>query len=147
MNIQIKKMTLLDLENIQNILTSEFDDFWTYTILKDELNSENSQYIVALLNNEIVGFAGIKVILDEADIMNIVTKKSFRKKGIGSSLLKEIINICTNMSLAYITLEVNEENLSAINLYQKFGFEEAGIRKNYYQDKNGIFMKKYLLKQ
>ena len=42
----------------------------------------NSKYLVAKINNEIVGFAGIKIILDSADIMNIVTKKTFRNKGI-----------------------------------------------------------------
>ena len=58
-----------------------FDDFWNYNILKDELLAENSKYIIALSNNEIVGFAGIKILLDEADIMNIVTKKIYKKQG------------------------------------------------------------------
>lgn len=140
MNINIRKMTISDLENIKNILSSQFDDFWNYNILKEELLSKNSKYIVAILNNEIVGFAGVKVLLDEADIMNIVIKKDYRKKGIGTLLLQELINIASNLN--YITLEVNEENNPAINLYKKFGFEIAGIRKNYYKDRNGLFMKK-----
>ena len=76
MNLKIYKMTLSELEELSSILASDFDDFWSYSILKDEINSENSYYIVAKLENEIVGFAGIKVLLDEADIMNIVKKKS-----------------------------------------------------------------------
>lgn len=140
MNINIRKMTISDLENIKNILSSQFDDFWNYNILKEELLSKNSKYIVVILNNEIVGFAGVKVLLDEADIMNIVIKKDYRKKGIGTLLLQELINIASNLN--YITLEVNEENNPAINLYKKFGFEIAGIRKNYYKDRNGLFMKK-----
>ena len=76
--IEIKDMTLEHLETIKDVLNSEFDDFWNYNILKEELNSQNSCYIVALLNNEIVGFAGIKFIVNEADIMNIVTRKNFR---------------------------------------------------------------------
>lgn len=145
MNIKIKKMTLIDLENIKDILIADFDDFWTYNILKDELNSENSYYIVAKSSNEeIVGFAGIKTVLDESDIMNIVVKKSFRNQGIGSLLLKELINVAMSLKSSSITLEVMEENFSAIHLYEKFGFQIIGNRKNYYEDNDGIIMNKIL---
>lgn len=143
MYIKIEEMTLTDLENIKNILILDFDDFWTYNILKDELNCENSNYVVAkTLNDEIVGFAGIKTVFNESDIMNIVVKKSFRNKGIGSLLLKKLIDVSTSLNVTSITLEVMEENFSAIHLYEKFGFEIIGIRKNYYKDKNGIVMNK-----
>ena len=75
--VQITEMSLFDLENIKDILISDFDDFWNYNILKSELESSNSKYIIAKTNDgEIIGFAGIKIILDNADIMNIVVKKS-----------------------------------------------------------------------
>ena len=67
-NLLISKMEYNDLDNL-NI--SEFDNFWNLDILKDELKSSNSKFIVAKLENEIVGFAGAKFIIDEADIMNI----------------------------------------------------------------------------
>ena len=91
MNLNFSNMNISDLDEIKDILVSNFDDFWTYSILKDELNSSSSHYIVARLNNEIVGFGGIKVVLDSADIMNIVVKKNFRNLGIGTSILNEII--------------------------------------------------------
>ena len=146
MNINIEKMTLSDLDKIKDILITDFDDYWNYSILKEELLSQNSYYIVAKYNNEIVGFAGIKVILDEADIMNIVVKKSYRNNGIGRSLLENLINLSLSLDCNSITLEVNEENQSAINLYTKFNFKKIGIRKNYYKDKNGIIMKKDIIK-
>ena len=144
MNLKIYKMTLSELEELSSILASDFDDFWSYSILKDEINSENSYYIVAKLENEIVGFAGIKVLLDEADIMNIVTKKSYRNKGIGSILLQNLIDLSYNLNLKQITLEVNASNLSAISLYKKFDFEKIGLRKNYYNNQNAIIMSKLL---
>ena len=144
MNLKIYKMTLSELEELSSILASDFDDFWSYSILKDEINSENSYYIVAKLENEIVGFAGIKVLLDEADIMNIVTKKSYRNKGIGSILLQNLIDLSYNLNLKQITLEVNESNLSAISLYKKFDFKKIGLRKNYYNNQNAIIMSKLL---
>ena len=144
MNIKIYKMTLSELNKLSSILVSDFDDFWSYSILKDEINSENSYYIVAKFKNEIVGFAGIKVLLDEADIMNIVTKKSYRNKGIGSILLQHLIDLSYNLNLKQMTLEVNESNLSAISLYKKFDFKKIGLRKNYYNNQNAIIMSKLL---
>lgn len=79
-NFEITNMNLSDLENIKDILECDFDDFWNYNIFKSELENSNSTYFVAKYNNEIVGFAGILVVLDEADITNIVVKKSFRGK-------------------------------------------------------------------
>ena len=133
-NIEIKKMYLQDLDSISNILTSEFDDFWNYNILKSELENENSIYLVAKINEEIIGFAGIWIILDEAHITNIVTKKTYRKKGIANKLLMELIQICNNLNLKSITLEVNENNYPAINLYEKLKFKNVGLRKNYYKN-------------
>ena len=75
-------MTLEDLEIIKDTLIYDYDNFWNFNIFKEELQNNNSKYLVAKINNEIVGFAGIKIILDSADIMNIVTKKTFRNKGI-----------------------------------------------------------------
>lgn len=73
--MEIIKMTLDDLEQIN---LDEFDDFWNYNILKEELLSDASYYIVAKSENEILGFAGLKFLLDEAHITNIVTKKDKR---------------------------------------------------------------------
>ena len=147
MNIKIDRMNLDDLKSIKDILSLEFDDFWNYNILKDELESKNSKYIVVKdieSNNEIVGFAGIKIFIDEADIMNIVVKKDYRNKGIGSLILENLILLCNKSNLKSLSLEVNEKNIPAINLYKKFGFKNIGIRKNYYKDENGIIMKKIL---
>ena len=144
MDIKIEKMTISDLNTIKNNLQSDFDDFWNYNLLKEEIESNNSKYIVAKISDEIVGFAGIKIIIDEADIMNIVTKKSCRNQGIGTLLLDNLISIAYKLQLSSISLEVNEENMPAIHLYEKFGFENLGIRKNYYQNKNAIIMTKKL---
>ena len=122
MDIKIEKITITDLNNIKDNLQNDFDDFWNYNVLKKEIESNNSKYIVAKINNEIVGFAGIKIIMDQADVMNIVTKKSFRNQGIGSLILENLISIASKLQLSSISLEVNEENLPAIHLYEKNGF-------------------------
>ena len=141
-NIKIEEMNLSHLEIIKNILTSEFDDFWNYNVLKEELENKNSKYLVAKIDNEIIGFAGIKIILDEADIMNIVVKKNFRNNGVGSLLLKNLIELSKDLNISSISLEVDETNIVAINLYKKFDFKEIGNRKNYYKNNNAILMSK-----
>lgn len=175
-NITLSIMTISDLENIKDILIFDFDDYWNYNTLKEELTCENSIYIVAKqesthmmdkqgvpslsfktetinknhsndsenssLQNTIVGFAGIKIILDEAELMNIVVNKASRHSGIGTLLLNKLLEICKEKNLDSIFLEVNEKNLNAQKLYKNFGFEAISIRKNYYNSDNGIVMKK-----
>ena len=145
MDLKIEKINLDDLESMKDILLSDFDDFWSYDVLKKEIECPNSYFIVAKNNDEIVGFAGLKVIVDEADIMNIVVKKSFRHNGIGSVLLEHLISYAKSNNLKTITLEVNEHNLSAIRLYDKFNFDKIGIRKKYYDGiSDAIIMTKEL---
>lgn len=146
MEIKIEKMNIEHLEKIKEILETDFDDFWNYNVFKQELSNENSRYIIAKSNDEIVGFAGYMLILDEADITNVVVKKSYRNKHIGTMLLENLINeICENEKIETITLEVNENNSYAIKLYENFGFIHLGIRKNYYEDHtNAVIMTKFL---
>ena len=73
-------MKIEDLENIKDTLEIDFDDFWNYNIFKSELENPNSIYFVAKEDNEIVGFIGLLIVFEEADITNIVVKKSFRGK-------------------------------------------------------------------
>ena len=132
--IEISKMTLNDFYQIKDILQTEFDEFWKPSILKNELENPNSRYIVAKENSKILGFAGIILLPDDAEITNIVTKKTQRKKGIGNLLLAKLI-LMAKKERNNISLEVNEKNYIAIKLYEKHGFEKVGIRKKYY---NGI---------
>lgn len=141
MENNISPMTFSDLESIKDILTTDFDDFWTYSILYSELKNPNSLYFVAKCENEIVGFAGIWKSVDDIHITNIVTKKSKRRKGIASKLLEHLINVSKKENLSSLTLEVNEKNTNAIYLYEKYHFQKIGIRKNYYgQTDNAVIM-------
>ena len=143
MELEIDEMRLNDLEQIKDNLLQNFDDFWTARTLQEELENKiglDSYYIVAKQNHEIVGFAGILKIIDEVNIMNIVVRKDKRQEGIGSKLLKEIFEIAKQQNAKSITLEVNENNLPAIKLYQKFGFEQVGLRKKYYYNKDSAII-------
>ncbi len=125
-------MTLDDLNKISNNLEI-FDDFWTVGIFKDELSNPNCHYIVAIQGEDIIGFGGISVVLDEANINNIAVRVDKRNNRIGSKILQNLIDICKSLNCSFVTLEVNVTNFPAIKLYENFGFKNLGIRKNYYK--------------
>ncbi|MFR8104437.1 MAG: ribosomal protein S18-alanine N-acetyltransferase [Clostridia bacterium] len=132
MGIQIRKMLPTDLLILKPILQTDFDDFWTFSTLESELKNPNSRYLVAIKQDEIVGFAGIWISVDDVHITNIVTKKAYRNQKIASSLLQELITLAKETHKSSLTLEVNEHNIAAIQLYKKYGFQTLGIRKKYY---------------
>ena len=142
--MEITEMTLKDLDDMKDILYSDFDNFWSYNILKQELENPNTTYIIAKEKNQVVGFAGISICIDEATLNNIVVKKDYRGRGLGGELLESLIDICSDLNLKTLTLEVNTSNEPAIRLYKKFGFKNLGIRKKYYNNSQDAYiMTKY----
>lgn len=134
-NIKISRMTVSDLNEIEDILFSDFDGFWNVNIFKSELLNPNSKYIVAKIDNKIVGYAGIWKAVDDVHITNIVTAKSLRRQNIGSILLSNLIEMAKEeIGITSITLEVNHTNIPAQKLYEKFGFKVVGLRKKYYNN-------------
>ena len=95
---------------------------------------------MAIRENEIIGFAGFKAICDEAEIMNIVVRKSARGTGIGSLLLEHLLLEAHNSGVTVVNLEVDSSNFVAIKLYEKFGFRQVGFRKGYYGDDGAVLM-------
>lgn len=134
--VSISKMTTNDLNEIASILSTEFDDFWNENIFRKELQNENSEYIVARLNNEIVGFAGIWISPVDIHITDIVVKKDKRNMKIGSNILEELIKLAETKERETLTLEVNEKNEIAQKLYLNYGFEKLGKRKKYYNNED-----------
>ena len=134
--IEIRKMTIEDFEKISDNLEEKFDEFWKPSILKSELENPNSHYVVAIEDEEVLGFAGIIVSLDDSEITNIVVRKDIRKKGIGTMLLEKLIEMSKDLKKDSISLEVNEKNYAAIKLYESLDFKALGSRKKYYNGKD-----------
>ncbi len=144
-NIQIKKMSnediipSLELEQTHNIhiLNNE--------ILNSDLKMDNYYYIVAKIDEKIIGYAGISFVLDSADLISIVIDKKYTNMGIASLMLENIYNFCMKNSIKVILLEVRKSNIPAQNLYTKHNFKQISIRKNYYDNiEDAIIMKKEL---
>lgn len=137
-NVLFEKFTIDDFNLIKDNLEKDFDDFWNYNILENELKNGSSIYLCCKYNSEIVGFAGISIILDTAELNNIVIKKTKRGNGLSSLLLEELIKIAKSKNCKMVNLEVASNNEIAINLYKKFGFKEVGIRSKYYGEADAL---------
>ena len=138
--MEISQMTLSNLEEIKDILYTDFDDFWTYTCFLEELKNPNSMYFIARIDGQIIGFAGIWQAVDDIHITNIVVRKDFRQKGIGYKLLEKLIETAASRKVFSLTLEVNCHNQSAIKLYEKYNFKHLGTRKKYYNGTDDAYI-------
>lgn len=127
--IYINEMSISDKEEIESNY-NRFPNIWDERTFEED--AKNSRYFVAKQDNQVVGFVSYTVVLDEVEIMNIVTREDSRNQGIASSLLSYIIR---KIDYNKINLEVNENNKTALNLYRKFGFKNVGLRKKYYNGK------------
>lgn len=139
----LKEDYLDSLTKLENIC---FTIPWSRNMFYNDISNPNAYYILALCDNNVVGYCGMYKVLDEADITNIAVHPDHRHQGVATQILKMIIDHCTYSDLSFITLEVRESNKKAIDLYTKSGFVVVGQRKNYYSDNHetAILMTKYL---
>ena len=143
-DFQISEMTFEDLGNLEKTLEKDFDDFWNNETLKSEIESEVCKVYVLKNGDLILGFASMSIVLDEAEIRNIVIKKRFRDEKLSLFLMTILIDSAIKSNCKKIHLEVNENNVIARRLYKKFGFDVVGSRKNYYNNGNAVLMTKDL---
>ena len=129
----IEPFTTQSLNKICDVLEIEFDNFWNYNILKSELENTSSIYLCCKQDDEIIGFAGISIVLDTAELNNIVIRKNKRGQGYSSFLLKMLIKSAKSHGCNKINLEVSSKNIIAIKLYTNFGFKQVGLRPGYYR--------------
>ena len=139
-------MTSGYLDDVYIIETECFSHPWSKQSLEEELNNETSLFLVAKEENEVIGYIGMSIVIDEGYIFNVAVRESYRNKGVATSLINELVTYGKKNNFSFITLEVRESNLPAISLYSKFGFIKAGERKDYYSNpkENAILMTKYL---
>ncbi len=135
-NITYRKMTLEDIDQVLKIEEEAFPTPWTREAFEHEMTTNlYSYYIVAETEDKIiVGYCGMWLVLDESHITNVAVSKQMRGYKIGEGLMREAFRVVQEQSVVLMTLEVRVSNDIAKNLYYKLGFQDGGIRKNYYTD-------------
>ena len=114
------------------------DILYIEELYKDLDNNPFGNYLLLVEDNEIIGYLYYSDIYDRVEINQIEIKSNYRRNGKATMLMHKLIDD-TNKS---ITLEVNKNNIPALNLYKKFDFNEVAIRKNYYNGVDGILMER-----
>ncbi len=135
MDISFVPMKNLHLDAVLEIENQSFPTPWSRSAFFHEITGNDfAYYIVALIKDKVAGYAGIWIVLDEGHITTLAVHPAFRNQGVGSMLLKELINEAVRRRCTKMTLEVRPSNLSALNLYEKSGFVSFGVRPGYYAD-------------
>ena len=147
--IEIKAVTFAEVDEVVALDRICLGGLWQKEAYGREIDSDKSTLIALHLSDAatsaaystlasryrslIIGMGCLWSIVDEAHITLLAIHPDYRRQGLGQLLLFELLKDAIARKLAWATLEVNENNLAAVNLYQKYGFQIAGKRKNYYQ--------------
>lgn len=131
----IRPMMPSDIEDVLVVERDAFQMPWIRQAFMNEL-MENpfAHYLVAEDHEQIVGYCGIWIALNEAHITNIAVLSSHRHQGVGRLLLKSMIRRALELEAVSMTLEVRESNADAQRFYKTFGFKKTGVKKGYYTD-------------
>jgi len=136
-------------EHLAGVLAIErtsFPSAWSADSYLRELRNPSSHYCVARLGAEVIGYAGMWVIGDEAHVSTIAVHSDRRRQGLGERLMLHLMSVARQYQAALMTLEVRETNLSAQALYRKLGFQAVTVRTRYYGDtgEDGLVMHRAL---
>lgn len=132
--MEIVPMTYDDITQIAAIEQQCFSDPWSEKAFADEMNNPLAVYLVAKDNGMCAGYCGFWNVSGEGGITNVAVAPEYRQKGVGTQLIKKMVEQAIEMQLSLLTLEVRVSNLPAQRLYEKFGFEKVGVRPNYYSN-------------
>ncbi len=129
----IRRMKPEDAAEAAQIEKEVFSIPWSEKSFRDAVLNNGNIYVAAEENDKIVGYAGAWGVFGEADITNVCVAPEYRRRGIAEKMLQFLIKEARKKEINIFFLEVRESNLAAIALYEKMGFQQIGIRKNFYE--------------
>jgi len=125
-------------EDIDQVLEVEHASFtlpWSREAFYNELhNNKFAVYIVLEHEERIIGYCGVWIVVDEAHVTNVAILPAYRGRKLGEAMMRKLMSVSREMGAKRMTLEVRVSNHIAQSLYRKMGFQNGGIRKNYYSD-------------
>ncbi len=134
MNYKLTPMTEEHIPQIAALERACFSHPWSEDALRDELWNDSAVVVVAEgEDGTVLGYAGLQTVLDEGYINNVAVDPRFRRQGVAGQLVEAFLRFGA-ARLAFLTLEVRASNAPAIALYEKYGFTQAGRRRDYYDD-------------
>jgi len=131
------KYTQMEAAHVAQVAELEktcFADPWSEKSIASELDHTWSLWLVALDDNNVVGYIGSQTAVDETDVMNVAVHPDYRRRGIAERLIGILVAELKDRGSRALMLEVRSSNAPAIALYEKLGFSQVGCRKNYYRN-------------
>lgn len=107
---------------------------WSEQAFRNELGHPHGLFVVAKLDNRIVGYGGVWLVIDEAHITTVAVADEHRRKGIGKHIVTHLLSEARKRGMTCSTLEVRAGNAPAIDLYRNLGFQTTAVRRGYYPD-------------
>ena len=142
--ISLRYATSEDIESIAALEPLIFIDPWSEEMIRGDIEAKITKYLVAELDEKIIGYLGYWLVIDECSINNVGVLPEYRKQGIGSIILEKVLKETETLGAKTWVLEVRAGNDPAISLYEKYGFSRAGLRKRYYENgEDAITMIRY----
>jgi ribosomal-protein-alanine N-acetyltransferase len=133
--LEIARMRRRHLRGVMAIERNVYPRPWSPNLFLSEMNElRNRAYLVARIGRDVVGYGGIMCYGDEAHVTTIAVDPEHHRRRIGTRLMYELIQQSIRMGARAVSLEVRVSNLGAQQMYQNFGFQFVGTRKNYYQE-------------
>lgn len=137
LSVSVAAMELADVASVEAIEHASFSAPWPPNAYRTELQTNRlAHYLVIRVGPQIVGYAGLWLMVDEAHVTTFAIHPDWRRRRLGERLLIALLDIALERQAAETTLEVRLSNLAARRLYEKFGFRPVGIRPRYYTDNN-----------
>ena len=136
-------MTEEDVAAVAALEAANFSRPWSYDSFFQTLSDENYIVIIAKDADALLGYCVLLCTGEEADITNVCTAPAARGKGVATGMLTALMDAGKSRGVTEFFLEVREGNVPARSLYTKLGFEEIGLRKNYYEEprEHAVLMK------
>jgi [ribosomal protein S18]-alanine N-acetyltransferase len=131
----IRPMQEKDLSQVFTLEKRVYHFPWSMGILQDCLRVGYCCWVLTM-DEQVVGYGVMSVVIDEAHILNICIDPKWQKRGLGLKLMRRMLKVAGQHGTEVVFLEVRVSNHAAIRLYEKVGFVEVGMRKGYYPDKN-----------
>lgn len=131
--VKIEKLQKEDIEAVSRIEAAAFSMPWSVKDFEQLLEDEKSLYLVAKIEEEVVGCCGVTIVCGEGNINNVVVDEMYRGRGIAFAMMQELLERGRQQGSVEFTLEVRVSNTPAIHLYEKLGFVSEGIRPRFYE--------------
>ncbi len=133
--LDIAKMRVEDIPDVLRVEALCFSTPWPRNAFQNELTENKlAHYFVGRVNDEVVAYGGLWVILEDAHITTVAVHPSYQRQQYGERILVCLLDEAVERGACWVTLEVRESNTGAQNLYKKYGFTVVNTRRGYYSD-------------